>query len=120
MTAHESLETYQKRVLFEIQNEAFEAHGRMTTLKLVSFVSHSQGRGKNRRRGRDVTLLVDHNAPKSVAYQVVRGEIRPQRKGRGIPPDILAMEVLSHLPQDEQTPDRLLELISQRTRKMGR
>lgn len=117
-TKNRSLEVYHTQVLLEVRHEALEAHGRLRSLKLVNFESKSNGKGRRHRRRREVTLLVDTSA--GTAYQVVRGEIRPQRSKRAIAPDVLANEALSHLPVDERTTDHLLQRVKQRTLKLGK
>lgn len=110
----EELEDYQKRVLQEELRDAFSILNGTRKLRLVEFVSM-----KNRRRPREVRLLIDESAAHGrVAYQIKEGEIRPRRNSRGLPPDILAKEVLSSLPPEDRTADELLQRILERARKI--
>ena len=77
--------------------------------ELIEFVSRSNGKNRPRRQPREVNFLKRDGQ----CYPVIRGEIRPRKSG-GIAPDVLANEVLKHLPEDERTTDRLLELARRR------
>lgn len=106
----ESVENYERTVLDEVRAEALEEHDVIRKLRIVSFESHSNGKGRKKRHAREVQFLVDESAAGGrVTYQIKRGEIRSRKSRRGLQPDQLAMEVLSHLPPDMRTPDTLLE-----------
>jgi hypothetical protein len=99
------LEEYQYLVLSEVEKEARELDPVRQRCYVVSFVSRSAGRGKKRRE-REVELLVVDN---SYAFIIKNNEIRPRKKRDRVAIDVLANEILSDLPRDERTVDRLLE-----------
>ncbi len=106
----ESVLDYERSVLEEARAEASGQHDAIRKLRIVSFESHSNGKGRKKRQPREVQFLVDESAAGGrVTYQIKNGEIRSRKSRRGLHPDQLAMEVLSHLPPDMRTSDVLLE-----------
>lgn len=106
----ESVEDYERAVLEEVRAEAMDHHDAIRKLRIVSFESHSNGKGRKRRRSREVQFLVDESAAGGrVTYQIRNGEVRSRKSRRGLQPDQLAMEVLTDLPVVERSPDTLLE-----------
>ena len=100
------MKDWQIAVLEEVRLEMERDDPFSKRVKYVEFRSHSNGRGRCRRRWpRDVALLVVDQA----AFQVIRSEIKPRRK-RGPTPaiDSLAAEILTDLPWDKRTIDAFL------------
>lgn len=106
----EAVEDYERTVLEEIRAEATSQHDAVRKLRIVSFESHSNGKGRKKRRTREVQFLVDESAAGGkVTYQIRSGEVCFRKSKRGLQPDQLAMEVLTDLPVEERSPDTLLE-----------
>lgn len=106
----ESVVDYERSVLEEVRAEALSQQDVVRKLRVVSFESHSNGKGRKKRPSREVQFLVDESAAGGkVTYQIKRGEIRSRKSHRGLAPDQLAMEVLTDLPINERSPDNLLE-----------
>ena len=101
------LKEYKQSVLTEVQKEARENDPLLQRCYLVSFVSHSGGRGRKRQE-RQVELLVIDN---SYAHIVVDGEVQPRKGNEHIAIDVFANEVLVNLPEDQRTVDNLLNLL---------
>lgn len=75
-------------------------------LKIVTFVSESNGRGRRKRKSRLVELIRDGSTGR--AYTVAEDLILPRRNG-GLRPDVLATEVLTDMPDRmDRTTDVLL------------
>lgn len=92
----------QVHILQSIRREALLTDPVYNRCRFVTFLSQSAGRGR-KRRPREVQLLViDDN----YAYQVKNGELKGRRSGIGI--DVLAMEILTDLPNEERSVDALL------------
>ncbi len=105
----ESVLDYEQSVLEEVRAEALNEHDSVRKLRVVSFESHSNGKGRKKRRSREVQFLVDESAAGGkVTYQIKSGEIRSRKSHRGLAPDQLALEVLTDLPINERSPDNLL------------
>ncbi len=116
----EAVEDYERSVLDEVRAEASTQHDAIRKLRIVSFESHSNGKGRKKRRGREVHFLIDESAAGGkVTYQIKSGEIRSRKNRRGLQPDQLAMEVLAHLPLEMRTVDTLLERLENIRRKLG-
>lgn len=111
----ESLEDYQQRVLLENKQEHNLESLLGTPVYIVSFESRSNGKGRpKRRRPREVYLVVCPGVGrKSIAFQVVRGEIRSRKTKWGLNPDQLAQETLVDLPEEDRTRDNLLDRLLQ-------
>lgn len=111
----ESLEDYHKRVLLENKQEHNLESLLKTPAYIVSFESRSNGKNRpKRRRSREVYLVVCPGVGrKSIAFQVVRGEIRSRKKHGGLNPDQLAQEALAYLPEEDRTRDNLLDVLLQ-------
>lgn len=106
----ESVDDYERAVLEEVRAEALDHHDAIRRLRIVSFESHSNGKGRKRRKSREIQFLVDESAAGGkVTYQIRSGEVRFRKSKRGLQPDQLAMEVLTDLPVEERSPDTLLE-----------
>ncbi len=106
----EAVEDYERAVLEQVRAEASGHHDTIRKLRIVSFESHSNGKGRKRRKSREVQLLVDESAAGGkVTYQIRSGEVRFRKSRRGLQPDQLAMEVLTDLPIEERSADTLLE-----------
>lgn len=107
------LESYQNQVAQEIKDEADKDNPVQQRLRKVSFISHSNGRGRGKRKAREVDLLVVDDM---YAHLISRGEIRRRRNRDYVEIDVLANEILNFLPLEERTPDRLLEMLSKNHR----
>lgn len=89
-------------IINEIQKEILDNDPVYKRCRLVTFLSESSGRGK-KRKPREVQLLI---IDEKYAYQIVNGEIKGRRDKTA--PDILALEILTHLPSEERTAETLL------------
>ena len=100
----QDLGDYLKKVLLENQKEFEQSQpGLLGECRVVQFVSRREY-GRRRRQPVVVELFVR----RGVAYRIKEGEIIPNH--RTIAPDIMACEVLEHLPWEERTPQKLMEL----------
>jgi hypothetical protein len=95
-------------ILEEIRKEWLRDDPVAQRCRLVSFSSHSNGRGRRKRRIREVCLLV---VDKRFSFQVKDNEIKPRKRKNHSQPDQLAMEILSDMPEDERTMDNLLKRV---------
>lgn len=109
---------YQKMARDEIIRDEINTFPSPRKLRLVSFVSHSNGRNRSKRRAREVNfLVVSSPIHDTITYPIIHGEIRPTRKRSAPNPDELANEILFYLPPDERTAEMLLERTLDRARK---
>lgn len=98
------LESYQRAVLLDIQQEWSQSRaGLLGDCKIVEFESRREF-GRKRLSPVRVELFVRDGK----AYVIRDGEIRANRKA--VAPDVMACEVLSHLPWEERTVEKLLQL----------
>ena len=72
----------------------------------MSFTSKSAGKGRARKQEREVELFVIDD---DYAHCISNGEIKPRQEKDRVKIDVLANEILTDLPTDERTVDRLLE-----------
>lgn len=112
-TTDERWREYLNEIIQESAREMIENYPIPKEIRVASFTSISNGRGRLSRRPREVKLLKVGRT----TYQIKQGEVI-SRKGGGIKPDVMAKEVLYFLHDDEQTPERLLELLRIRDRKI--
>lgn len=96
---------YVDAALSEINREIFLSDPVLQRCRIVSFVSRSAGRGKKRRERWVELLVVDDTH----AYCIENNEIKQRKNKDYVAIDSLAHEILSDLPEDERTVDRLLE-----------
>lgn len=117
----EIIERYQAQVLRDNKKEHNLEQALGRRVRIVSFESRSNGHNRPKRKHRrEVNLIVDYSRKgRTLAYQIVRGEIRSRKDRLGLKPDKLAEEVLTDLPFDERTTDNLLDrLLEIRERKL--
>lgn len=108
------LSEYEKWILDDIKKEYGDALPVYQRIKFISFKSYSYGKGRKRKDPRIVELLV---VDKKYAYVIEGYEVKPRKSHDRIRIDILANEVLSHLPFEERTVDNLLQLTMDKARK---
>lgn len=90
-------------------------------LRFISFISTSNGKERQKRKAREVIFLKDSSPTYgTVTYQIVHGEIQRRRSKRGLSPDLLAQQVLTSIPPDERTADRLLEYVIDKARRLSK
>lgn len=106
----EDYKEYKRQAIEESKREAEENNPIRQRLQLKSFVSRSSGRGRRKRKPREVNLLVVDG---EYAHVIKHGEIKPRKNGRYIQVDALAEEILSpFLPKEDRTPENLLKLLN--------
>jgi len=117
MTNKFDIEKYQDQVLSEIADEIKSNNGgkQISRYEIVKFLSRSNGKNRPQREPREVTLLVKDGKK---AYLIVHGEIKERKRG-GIGPDVMAHEALGHLPEEERTVDKFLELVGSRKKRLN-
>lgn len=98
-----------RQVWQEIEHEAYQDQPvGLNRCRIINFISTSGGRGKKRQPREIIFLVVDGNH----AYQIKNGEIKSRKKSdHYVDPDVLINEVLNHLPLEERTSDKLIELV---------
>lgn len=104
---------YRQETLRSIREEVIRDLPIYDRVRFISFISYSNGRGRRRREGRQVELLVIDN---TYAYVVDHWEVRARKHHDHLAIDVLANEVLSHLPSEERTVDKLLEIAVKNSR----
>ncbi|MEK7527599.1 MAG: hypothetical protein AAB574_01080 [Patescibacteria group bacterium] len=98
-------EEYRRKTLAEIRAEmARNGHRSLEGLKIVDFLSRSNGHGRKPRRWPREVILLRYD---QTTYQVKSGEIVPRKSG-GLAPDVVANEALAFLPPEERSVDNLL------------
>lgn len=105
---------FNRNVYDKIKKDAENALPVNQRVKFVSFKSYSSGKGRKRKEERIVELLV---VDRQYAYVVDGSEVNPRITQDRIPLDILATEVLTHLPWQERTIDKLLEITMDKVKK---
>lgn len=108
MTSEWEITEHQISVIQKVRQEAERENPVKQRCQLVSFISHSAGRGR-KRKSREVNLLVVDN---TYAFVVENHQVMRRKNKDYIQIDVLANEVLGTLPQDERTVDRLLQILS--------
>lgn len=104
----DAYEEYKRQALKENEAEVRGDDPVRQRCRLVSFTSHSAGRGR-KRRARGVELLI---VDETYAYVIKNHEVRPRKNNDYIKIDVLANEILGHLPPEERTVDKLIEAAS--------
>ncbi|OGY39732.1 MAG: hypothetical protein A2391_02635 [Candidatus Brennerbacteria bacterium RIFOXYB1_FULL_41_13] len=103
------MEDWQREALLAVLEESLEDDPVALRARYVQF--HSSGHE---------VIIVDG----SVMFQVKRGEVKSRKKKDGyLGVDRVAQEILSHLPQEDQSPQRLLEIVREhysRRKKLGK
>lgn len=108
MRSEIDVESYKKEVLKAVTEEVNASDPVLRRCRRVEFESWSNGRGKKKKdRPRHVELLVVDG---EYAHQVKNGQVQPRTSNDHIAPDVLAEEVLGHLPKDERTLENLFRL----------
>ncbi len=98
--------SYELSILKEIEEDLRSTDPVHQRCRIVTFLSESSGKGR-KRKPREVQLLI---VDEKYAYQIINGEIKGRRDK--ISPDILALEILTHLPYEERNTETLLNRAS--------
>ncbi len=68
----QSLAEYEAEVLAELDREILQYHPVLSMLKLVRFVSYSNGKGRPKRRPREITLVVRRKSGRATSWEVMK------------------------------------------------
>lgn len=102
-------EAYERAVLEQVRKEAAgDGYSSLMGIRIVDFISYSNGKHRKRRRPREVSLLQYGGC----TFQIKSGELKSRKNG--LAADVISMEALSFLPIDERSPDRLIEEVRKR------
>ena len=72
LMVEQSLAEYEAEVLAELDREILQYHPVLSMLKLVRFVSYSNGKGRPKRRPREITLVVRRKSGRATSWEVMK------------------------------------------------
>lgn len=119
-------EEYLEGLLTETQDELLANNPDIYRVFYTEFTSRSRGRkkrGRNHgdkvpRRDRDVGFLnYVVKKGKTISFQVVNGDVRSRKNSFDLQPDQIAIEVLTHLPEEERDVDTLVEVAKRNSKQ---